>query len=181
MLHILLSLLLTLQKSIYIVGMMGSGKSYWGNLLGKALNLPLLDLDKCIEKKASKSIKSIFENDGESSFRLLEKNILTEIFSMPHAIIATGGGTPCFFDNMHQMNEHGITLWLQCSIPTLVNRLLPEMAERPLLKNMNEASLQDFLQEKLKERTPFYKQSTFCILESEQTLSDIIHKISIDE
>ncbi len=170
-----------LQKSIYIVGMMGSGKSYWGKLLSKATNLPLHDLDEYIEKAASKSIKAIFENEGESTFRLLEKKQLFETFAMPPSIISTGGGTPCFFDNMNQMNKHGITLWLKCEIPTLVNRLLPEIAQRPLLKNMNPASLQNFLQEKLIERTPFYKRSTFYINEKEQTLSDIINKISIYE
>ena len=170
-----------IQKSIYLIGMMGSGKSYWGQQLSKATNIPFHDLDECIEKAASKSIKAIFEHDGESAFRLLEKQVLNDTFSFPPAIIATGGGTPCFFDNMEQMNLYGKTLWLHCDIQTLVKRLLPEMEQRPLLKNMNASSLQDFLAEKLNERTSFYQQSTFCIHESEQILSAIINKISTHE
>lgn len=160
---------------------MGSGKSYWGRHLSTAVGLPFSDLDELITKSAGKSISDIFEKDGESAFRLMEKKALELTINQTPAIIATGGGTACFFDNIQRMNEYGITIWLQCEIETLVQRLLPEQSHRPLLKNMDAEKLQEFLQQKLTEREPFYRLCHYHIPESEQTISKIISKISTHE
>lgn len=166
------------SKPIYITGMMGSGKSFWGRQLSDAAGIPLTDLDLLIQKNAGRTISNIFEESGEPMFRQLEKKALEDTFIQAPAIIATGGGTPCFFDNMLQMNNHGITIWLQCSLETLTQRLLPEQAHRPLLKNMDVRSLQKLLQQKFMEREPFYSQCHYHIPESDQTLSHLISKIS---
>lgn len=169
--------LMNFSKNIYITGMMGSGKSYLGRQLSSAMNIPFTDLDDMIESAAGKSISSIFETGGETAFRLLERKALEVTFTQSPGIIATGGGTPCFFDNMQHMNEQGLTIWLQCETETLVQRLLPEQSHRPLLRNMDANTLHHFLVQKSEERKPFYQQCHYHIPENEQTISLIISKI----
>src|SRR3954467_15421359 len=111
---------------IFLVGYMGSGKSSMGAALAKELGLNFFDLDKAIEKKAGKDVAAIFASEGEKHFRELEKNCLTELLLEDDYVMAVGGGTPCFSDNMEKMNEAGVCIYLKMSTDHLVERLEAE-------------------------------------------------------
>ncbi len=138
---------------------MGSGKSYTGRRLSEALDIPFVDLDNWIETQEGQSIKTIFEKSGEAAFRHIEWEALHQMIEYGQAIIACGGGAPCFFDNMEWMNRHGITVYLQTPVDELCRGLLTEMAHRPLLKGLDEQTLPGFIEEKLALREPYYLQS----------------------
>lgn len=148
---------------LFIVGMMGSGKSYWSKILAKQLHLNCYDLDSIIEKNCNLKINQIFEQFGELYFRQEETNALKTFANENNFVVATGGGTPCFKNNMHWMNEHGITIWIDDPIETLVSRLIKEKEHRPLIKRLNDSELYDFLLQKLQERTPFYSQAKYKV------------------
>src|ERR1700674_2571155 len=122
---------------VYLLGFMGSGKSHWGKLLSEKLTLPFFDLDTEITNQENISITEIFATKGEEYFRMLEKetlHILTE--SHESFVMACGGGTPCFFNNIDFMNNNGITVWLNTRMEVLYDRLLKDKEERPLLKDL---------------------------------------------
>lgn len=144
---------------IFLIGFMGSGKSYTGKRLAAALHLPFTDLDALIEKQQGRSVQEIFRDEGELAFRQMEQTALRETATFAEAIIACGGGTPCFADNMEWMNAQGITVYLQTPVEVLAQRLLPEMAQRPLLHGLDETSLPAFIAEKLAFRESWYLQA----------------------
>ena len=141
--------------------MMGSGKSYWAQRLSEKMNMDWMDLDQQIEKDTSLSIKEIFAGYGEKFFREKERDALHELSTHHNLIIAVGGGTPCFYNNMQWMNEHGITIWIDESVDVLTERLKKEKAHRPLIKDLSDEELHIFLSNKLLERLPFYSQAEY--------------------
>ena len=146
---------------IFLIGMMGSGKSYWAKYLSNQYKMNWLDLDAAIEEANNQTIETIFATKGEDFFREQEKEILLSIEAADNIIVATGGGTPCFHNNMQWMNEHGITIWIDEPIDVLVSRLLTEKSHRPLIKNLKENELSDFFSRQLEKRKSFYQQATF--------------------
>lgn len=142
---------------------MGSGKSYWGQRLAKRLILPFVDLDKKIEDAEGKNIADIFAEQGEAEFRKLEQKYLRESdFHAPH-ILATGGGTPCFFDNMDWMQANGITVYLKTPIAVLAARLKAEMSSRPLLASVHETDLSEHIRQLLELREPVYSKAQIIV------------------
>ena len=111
---------------------MGSGKSYWAHKAGKALGIPALDLDNEIEKAEGQTIAEIFAEKGESYFRLKENETLKSLAEKENFLLATGGGAPCFHDNMEWMNANGITIWIDEPLAVIAARLQQEKAHRPL-------------------------------------------------
>lgn len=150
----------------FLIGFMGSGKTHWGKIWAAARGLTFIDLDEAIEIQEGKAVADIFEMKGEKYFRKLEAEVLRGCAGLQNTIVACGGGTPCFFDNMQWMNEHGTTIYLKTTSPEILERVLVEQDKRPLLKKMNRAELLFFIEQKLKERTPFY-MSAKQILSSE--------------
>ena len=150
-------------EKIFLIGMMGSGKSYWAKKIAKWNKCVGYDLDDLIEMNEEKSIPEIFSEDGEDTFRKTEAKILRWFKEKKKFVIATGGGTPCFHDNMHWMKKEGIVIWLDESIEVLVSRLTAEKAQRPLIANLDENEIAKFVQEKLIERNPFYQQANYRI------------------
>ena len=148
---------------IFLVGMMGSGKSYWAKKLSKKLHCGGYDLDNVVEINEEKTIAEMFAEDGEDYFRKAEAKVLRWFAQKKIFVLATGGGTPCFNDNMAWMNKHGITVWLDEPIETLVQRLQPEKAHRPLIKNLEDDELAAFLTTKRADREPFYSQATYTL------------------
>lgn len=148
---------------LFLIGMMGSGKSYWSKRLAEQLQLKYFDLDSIIEQNCKLKINAIFEQFGESYFRQAETNALKNFANQNNFIVATGGGTPCFNNNMQWMNEHGTTIWIDEPIDILVSRLKKEKDHRPLIKQLNDVELKDFLLQKLNERNPFYNQAKFKV------------------
>jgi shikimate kinase len=145
----------------FLIGFMGSGKSHWGRHWAETFGLEFYDLDQVIEQQEGKTIRQIFEGEGETAFRRKESKALETLFRKQHAIIACGGGTPCFHKNMKRMNGKGTTIFLKTSVPVLVERLLPELGHRPVLSHTNADTLPAFIEGKLAERAPFYSKSIF--------------------
>ena len=158
---------------IYLVGFMGSGKSSLGKRLSKKLNYPFVDLDQVVEKNTGMSISDIFLRYGEGHFRQLEQEALHESATYPKAVIATGGGTPCFFDNMDFINDHGVSVYLRMSPATLAYRLEHAQVSRPLIEKHKGDDLMQFIENKLKEREPWYLKAR-CIIKGETVKADQI-------
>ena len=152
---------------IYLIGFMGSGKSHIGQLLSSAMGLHYIDLDKEIEKKGM-SISEIFNQKGENYFRKLEREALLETIALEKTIIACGGGTPCFFDNMEWMNRNGITIFLNPAIEILMERLINEREKRPLLLKKSDNEIHTYIIELLKTRMQFYQKADFEIQEADE-------------
>lgn len=168
--------------NIYLIGFMGSGKTTMGRQLAEELAYSFVDLDEYIEEKCNKTISEIFKELGENEFRKIERSALTDSFGFKDTIIATGGGTPCYFDNMTLINKNGLSIYLEIDVHTLVKRLRNSPVERPLIKNKTEKELSDFIFEKLQEREPFYSKSYFSIdneIVSPAEMAKIIRSIDI--
>lgn len=154
-------------EKIFLIGMMGSGKSYWAKKIAKWNKCVGYDLDDLIEMNEEKSISEIFTEDGEDAFRKTEAKILRWFKDKKKFVIATGGGSPCFHDNMHWMKKEGVVIWLDESIEVLVSRLTAEKAKRPLVANLDENEIAKFVQEKLIERNPIYQQANYRLTSDE--------------
>ena len=145
---------------IFLIGMMGTGKTYWAKQLSRKLKAGGYDLDFLIESHEEKTIAEIFSEEGEAYFRRSESRILRWFGEKKAFVLATGGGTPCHEKNMEWMNSQGITIWIDEAVDVLVERLKPEKAHRPLIKELSDEQLKEFLTAKLVERYPFYYRST---------------------
>lgn len=156
---------------IFLIGMMGSGKSYWKQELSKHFKTGGYDLDFIIETNEEKTIAEIFQEDGEAYFRKTEAKLLRWFGEKKSFILATGGGTPCYHDNMKWMNQQGITIWIDESVEVLVARLLHEKDHRPLLANLNEDAMKTFLSNKLAERESFYSKASYHLQGKDINLS----------
>lgn len=166
------------KQLIFLVGFMGCGKSTLGKKVAQKTGYSFIDLDELIVKKTGMSISNYFETFGESSFRELERKVLHNFQNTSNAIIATGGGTPCYFDNMDWMNEHGKTIYLKMSPKALLSRLSQKEVEtRPLLKGKSTAELLEFITTKLEERTPFYSRAKIVYDGLQSTPKDLIKQI----
>jgi shikimate kinase len=143
---------------------MGSGKTTVGKLLAEKLHYSFVDMDAHIEEKQFKSVSQIFSELGEEKFRLLEQQVLHEVADFENAVISTGGGAPCFFDNMEFMNAQGITVYLQLSPSELATRLENSRAgKRPLLAERKGEDLRQFIAEGLSKRESFYYKANFVV------------------
>ena len=123
------------------------------------LSYPFVDLDDWIEQDTKISIREIFEQKGELHFRELERNTLHKTAELKKAVIACGGGTPCFFDNIDWMNRNGLAVYLHADTEILTERLIGEMEKRPLLRDKNRETLLSYIEAKLAERSPFYEKA----------------------
>ena len=160
------------MKKIFIVGMPGSGKSTMAKYISSETSFKYLDLDEEIELKSKKSVSKIFEIEGEESFRVLEKETLDEIIQKEEKfILATGGGTPSYDDNMEKMNENGITIFLNTSPEILIERI-SRKNKRPLFNSTN---VREKVSKIFDERIKFYKRSKHTIINNnrEKALSII--------
>ena len=148
---------------IYLVGYMGSGKSSALKQLGKLLSWETYDLDHLFEEKYKISVQDFFHKYDEAAFRKLESQLLKETAKYENAVIATGGGTPCFYDNMEWMNANGTTIFLKVSAKTAVNRLLNSKKKRPLIEGKSEEQLLEYVQRHYGERMPFYEKAQITV------------------
>ena len=163
---------------IFLIGFMGSGKTFWGKKLSEKLGLPFFDLDEQVEAQEGKTINEIFAQEGEEYFRLHEKDtlhIITE--SHDSFVMSTGGGTPCYFKNIDYMNKSGTTLWINTSIDLLFERLMKEKEERPLLKNMQDDQLKRFIIKKYSDSKIYYEQASVIIDDANNSMEEILEKV----
>lgn len=152
-----------MESRIFLIGFMGSGKSTLGKALAHDIGYDFMDLDKVIENQSGMPITEIFGKYGEHGFREKEKETLHSLTLISNTLIATGGGAPCFYDNMEWMNSHGQTIFIDCPVDTLVDRLRSELDHRPLIKGFDDAGLKNFIIDKLAERMPYYTQAQFHV------------------
>jgi len=148
---------------IFFVGFMGCGKTKWGQKFAAHLGYKFIDLDEVLEQQAGMTIAEYFSSFGEDTFRQLESSILKETDYPENAIISTGGGLPCFFDNMDWMNANGKTLYIKLTPATLADRLEKGKAKRPLLQDKHGDDLVTFIASKLAEREGYYNRATHII------------------
>ena len=167
-----------MTRPIYLTGFMGSGKTTFGKLLARALDRNFIDLDHLIEKQEGASISQLFANHGEKEFRERERTALLSTTKYKNTVIATGGGTPCFFDNMSFMNNHGITIYLKVSEEDLVKRLRPAQSKRPLIAGKEESELRKIINIKLSERSPFYDKSQITVDTSDLSPTDTLRIVT---
>jgi shikimate kinase len=163
---------------IFLIGFMGCGKTHWGKLLSQKLSFPFFDLDEKIVEHEGKSVNEIFENEGEEYFRLLEKDVL-HLLSESHDsfVMATGGGTPCFYNNIDYLKKQGTVVWINCSTDCLYQRLIKEKSVRPLISDIPDEKLKSYIVKKYSSRKIFYQQANVILPEEHVTIENMVSKI----
>jgi shikimate kinase len=163
---------------VFLIGFMGSGKTHWARHLSQKLNIPFFDLDEQVVSHEGKAINEIFAEKGEEYFRLLEKDTL-HIITESHEsfVMATGGGTPCYFNNVEYMNQSGTTVWINTPLETLYTRLMRQRSARPLLKDLSDDQLKGFIIKKFSDRKIYYEQADVVVDEEPVLLDSLIEKI----
>ena len=129
------------MRRIFLIGYMGAGKTTLGKALADLTGLSFLDLDLFIEGRYRKTIRQIFDEEGEDAFREIERRALHEVAEFEDVILSTGGGTPCFFDNMTYMNSVGTTVYLQASPEALTERISLCKHSRPAVRHLDGEAL----------------------------------------
>jgi len=165
---------------IFLIGYMCSGKTTLGKQIAQKLNVPFIDLDKTIEQLSGKNISNIFDNEGEDHFRKTEKTALAGLIkSQPHFVMATGGGTPCFSNNMDIMKKNGLVIYLNVGVRELVRRNLAAPESRPLLRGLNELEMHAYINDHLASRLPYYKKANLTLKENDLDLDKITQDIRL--
>jgi shikimate kinase len=164
--------------NIYFVGFMGCGKSHYSKILSREVMMPAFDMDNIIEDLEGEDIYELFFEKGENYFREVEHRVVQDLIKINKGyLIACGGGTPCFYNNMELMNQRGATIYLKASKEYLYDRLKNSRETRPLIAMMNNIELLEFIDKTLQEREPFYKLATATIDIEKITLPTFIQTI----
>jgi shikimate kinase len=161
------------MAKLFLTGYMGSGKSSVGKLLAAKLGCDFIDLDKFIEQEYKQTIPEIFASKGEKEFRAMEHNALKKVVEKPNTVIACGGGTPCYYNNMELMNNNGTTVYLKMSTDALVNRLLNAKEKRPLIENKTESELRKFVSRQLEKREDAYQKAQYIVKAKELNVDEL--------
>lgn len=166
---------------IFLIGYMGAGKTTLGKAFAREMKVPFIDLDWYIEERFHKSILELFRERGEEAFRELERRMLHEAGEFEDVVISTGGGTPCFFDNMDYMNRQGQTVFLDVHPDILFCRLRVATQQRPILQGKTDEELRAFIVEALGKRAPFYGQARYRFdagrLESRRQIAESVEQL----
>lgn len=165
---------------IFLIGYMLCGKSTIGKKLARRLNYRFTDTDKLIENKYQLSVEQIFEKYGEEVFRQFEKEILQTLDSEDDIVVATGGGLPCFGDNLKKIKSSGYVIYLNMHPYSILSRHKKSKRPRPLLQGKTDEELRDFLKESLKKRDFYYRQADLIVRAENIKVEEIIAKISLD-
>jgi shikimate kinase len=148
---------------IYLIGFMGCGKSSLGRRLARKLEYAFFDTDLEVERESGMQVSDIFLEEGEEAFRQKEREVLRRTASLDNVVVATGGGAPCFFDNMDFIRAQGVSVYLRMSVQSLVHRLENARVKRPLLENLEGDELVREISERLAEREKWYMQANVII------------------
>ena len=167
------------MKKVVFIGYMGSGKSVIAKQLSKKIGFSAVDLDLFIEKKCQMSISEIFSTHGELYFRKKEHHFFLELITdNKKRIISTGGGTPCYFNNHEWLiTDNVVSIYLKASITTLQSRLVQERESRPLIANLDENELKEFIAKHLFERSFYYNKATHCVNVDNKTIEEIVNEV----
>ncbi|MCF6223102.1 MAG: AAA family ATPase [Flavobacteriaceae bacterium] len=165
---------------IILLGYMASGKSTVSRLLAKKLGLNAIDLDDYIIKKEGASIHNIFKNKGEIYFRVQENKYLLELLTSDKSfVLALGGGTPCYANNIDIIKNHSNSIYLKANLITLFDRLYKEKENRPLITALSKEKLKEFIAKHLFERAIFYDQADHIIHIDNKTVTDIVDETEV--
>lgn len=159
------------MKRIFLIGYMGAGKTTVGRELAKQTGLSFIDLDNYIEVRYHKAISRLFVEKGEEEFRNIERRMLQEVAAFEDVLISTGGGAPCYFDNMEFMNRIGTTVYLKVSVEELTKRLEVCKGTRPVLQGKSGEELKAFITESLAKRATYYDRAA-VIFDAEVMLTE---------
>ncbi len=162
---------------IILIGFMASGKSTLGMALADKLNIPFFDTDKIIENQESKSVNEIFQLHGESRFRELENQSLQNIKNIENFVLAVGGGLPCYYNMMDELNEMGLTVFLDVDSLQIYERTKSDKSNRPLLKDLDEKNLLSFINEMYSIRKKIYCRAKHTITISTESASESLEKL----
>ncbi len=163
---------------IFLLGFMGCGKTTIGKKVANKLQIHFIDMDDYIVKKEKNSINEIFARYGEEVFRQKEQEALHDMFNINNVLVATGGGAPCFFDNILQLNKHGKAFYLKVSPQVLSKRLWSIKAERPLIKDKTPDELNAYVAKTIAYREQFYNQAQYIIDTSEMSVVEVVDEIT---
>lgn len=150
---------------IFIIGYMASGKSRFGKRLANALGKPFIDLDKAIFDRTQRSAGDWIREEGEEAFRKIELLCLLHCLEQEDFVLATGGGTPCFFDNMDRLNKEGVTIWLNTPFGRIFQRLRNRKGDRPLVATLDGNIDRDSMEHHFSGRLPFYSKAKIEIID----------------
>ena len=148
---------------IYIIGYMGAGKSTVSVRLARKLGYERFDLDELFELRYKVSVHDFFHKYGQDLFRKFESQLLKETNTMDNAVISCGGGTPCFYDNMFWMNQHGLTVYLKMTHQIIHSRLIQSKKKRPLIARTRSEELLVFIRDHLRQRNIYYSQAKITV------------------
>ncbi|MCG7280102.1 dephospho-CoA kinase [Chryseobacterium taklimakanense] len=163
---------------ISLAGYMGSGKSHISKILSDKLNFKLIDLDKEIVKKNKLTIPEIFQKKGEIFFRKQEREVLEEVLATENnCVLSLGGGTPVYYNNMDVINQNSLSFYLRANVATLSERLKKQKAKRPLLANIADEDIPEFIAKHLFERNAYYNKCRFTVNTDHRTPEDIAEEI----
>ena len=163
---------------IYLIGMMGSGKTKTGKKLAKQLSYQFIDVDSYIEAKERKTISELFADEGEESFREKEHKYLLDISLSEDTVVSTGGGLPCFYNHMKLMNTTGICVYLKASPAFLYSRLEKGKNSRPLIADLESDKLELFLSDMLEKRKQYYNHAMIIIDSKDIKISELKERLS---
>lgn len=164
---------------IFIIGYMLSGKSTIGKKIANKLSYDFIDTDKLIENTYHYTVNDIFEKFSEDVFRQMEKKMLENIINKDNIVIATGGGLPCFNDNMDTIKQNGKSIYLKMTSKEIISRLINSKHPRPLLKSLSDTEKEEFIEKNIKEREVFYNKADIIIDGISCKVDDIISQINI--
>ena len=164
--------------NIFLIGFMGSGKSTTGKKLAKRLGYEFMDTDELIVDRLGLSINEIFRQLGEEKFRENETGLLNELVSGNNFVVSTGGGLPCHGNNMDIINSHGCSVYLKVSSAALFSRLSPRKHKRPLIKNLSDEELRDFIENTLSERQAYYNKARLVVRGLDIDLEELVNMLN---
>lgn len=160
---------------VFLIGFMGVGKSTLGKLLAENLKLPFIDLDENIESAEGVTLVEMFEDGGERDFRKIETEHLNQIIENNESfLLACGGGTPCFDDNLYEMQEAGIVVWLDMPVVSLVHRLKEFKAKRPLIAKLDREGMIDYVSGLFSKRRRYYSKAHIHFQVDEKNSDDFL-------
>lgn len=166
-----------MEHKIILIGYMGSGKTTLGKKLALELKVPFIDSDEAIVQITNRTISQIFAEDGEEAFRKLESSFIESLSQKGNFILSTGGGMPCFNNNMEALNKLGTTIYLKNTSEALADRLLIAKNERPLIKGKSKDELIQFIEENIQKREVFYNQARVVLNSDQQGILDVYQKV----
>lgn len=165
-----------MKNSILLLGLPGCGKTFWGEAIAKKLKIPFYDLDKIITRETQLSIHEIFEEGGEALFRKIENSILLQFYenqATEKCVLAVGGGTPAYYNNMNVINEMGTSIYLNLSIEKILENLKQDnINHRPLVHKTQHSELKAYLRKLKNEREDYYKMADYMLFENELSIDN---------